>query len=117
MSTPSLAGRTIRATGFHAPAPDRIEAFENILICVDAGGDIASVTLPADPDGRVRLIRVLATVNFHVAVGNTATVDDMPVSAGFPGVIIHLEAGAELSAVKAAGAADGDVWFTEVRRF
>lgn len=63
------------------------------------------------------LVRVYSDRNFHVAVGATdATTDDLPVSDHLHGVLIHLDAGERLSAVKATGETAGTIWFTVVRR-
>lgn len=73
-------------------------------------------TFPADPV-LTRLVRVYGDANFHVRTdGGDATADDMPVTAGLHGVLLNVPPGGSLSVIKQAGASDGTVWFTNVKR-
>eukprot|EP01035_Chromulina_nebulosa_P015215 gene15215-20158_t len=45
----SMRGRSILASGFHAPVAGSVDSLEETLIAVDAAGTIAAVVRPADP--------------------------------------------------------------------
>lgn len=63
------------------------------------------------------LIRVWADVNFHVRMdGVAATTGDMPIAAGLQGALLSIPPGGSVSVVKQAGQADGQAWFTHVKR-
>lgn len=63
------------------------------------------------------LVRVWSNVNINVRMdGQSATANDLPVFAGYNGVVLAVPPGQSVSVIKQTGQADGIVWFTHVKR-
>ena len=77
----------------------------------DAGPDDGNVQNPPT-SWRIRL---WGDVDFHVSTTGTATTDDAPVAAGFPGIVIAVPPTSSISVVKKATSSEGTLWATRVK--
>lgn len=72
---------------------------------------------PAAPTTFQWLARIYANSNFHLRVdGQPATIGDFPQEAGRDGIVLSVAPGGSVSVVKAAGADDGRVWISRIKR-
>jgi hypothetical protein len=82
-----------------------------------APGVFAYDAAAADQFGKGRIVRVWSNRQFHVAIGDGATTDSLPVAAGGEGALIHVDPGEDISVIKGASETDGSIWFTTVKRY
>ncbi|MFO1118541.1 MAG: hypothetical protein U1E28_22975 [Beijerinckiaceae bacterium] len=85
-----------------------------------ASSSVALTSAPAifsHAESKPVIVRVWSNRQFHVAIGDSADANALPVAAGGEGALIHVDAAEDMSAVKGAAEDDGEVWFSVVRRY
>ena len=60
-------------------------------------------------------VRCISDTSFHISTTGEATTNDAMVEAGFPGIIVAVPPGGEISVILKATASPGTAWFTRVK--
>lgn len=85
-----------------------------------ASSSVALTSAPAifsHAESKPVIVRVWSNRQFHVAIGDSADTNALPVAAGGEGVFLHVDAAEDVSALKGATDDDGEVWFSVIRRY
>lgn len=90
-------------------------------VAVSATPAAFTPSLGADPNvlnsPRPLTVRLWSDTPVNIRVdGSDATFDDLALASGMDGLLIAVPVGQSVSAVKQAGAADGSLWASVVRR-